>query len=753
MKLRRLILFTTLALAPAFAASLAAAIAPAATHSSAITDAATIEALTKGVSEIASPGLPGALSVFGDAAFPVVLGKSGRDALQPAVAGASLGKGRIVAFCHDGFFAEGALHELDTGTFFANCIRWAGGGRSDLTVAVQRDDRLARFLESKGFKVVPADLGTLNPSQVLVAEGRSFSTADAGRIAKFVRDGGGFITSATGWGWQQLNPGRDLSTDLPANRVLAPAGLVFASGELSDTGRSGFAVTNAIPPLTHAGRAFLAAQAQAEDKAQLSRAEIAQASASLVAAAQNLPPTDTLLLPRLQSLKSNARVNRVPSKQTPVKAANLFGRLVVTLEGKALRGQPVDQVRAHPAAEFFPGSVPAAAERVASRTVTLNLKVPGWHSTGLYAAPGEGVTVKVPEKAAGLGLRIRIGAHSDTTWHLETWSRFPEITRVFKLETPATRVASPFGGLVYIDVPRASDAGNVAFVISGAVAAPHYVHGETSTNDWKQAIRGNPAPWGELETKKVIVTLPSSVLRELDDPAALMAVWDRVLDLEAELAGIPSDRPRPERIVTDEQISAGYMHSGYPIMTFLDQTRNFSSRESLLRGNWGIFHELGHNHQVGDWTFEGTGEVTCNLFTLFVLESLCSDRGGNYRHTTPEGILRNYRKLTAGGAPDFALWKRDPFVALSMYAQLKNQFGWDAFQKVFAEYRRLARSERPRTDQAKRDQWMTRFSRVAGRNLAPFFAAWGVPVSDAAAKSVADLPPWMPEGFPPKAGS
>ena len=68
------------------------------------------------------------------------------------------------------------------------------------------------------------------------------------------------------------------------------------------------------------------------------------------------------------------------------------------------------------------------------------------------------------------------------------------------------------------------DAGEIEVTIDGAVPARHYVHGQTSTNEWKRTIRSHPAPWGELETKKVIVTLPSSVLRDLDDPSALMDV-------------------------------------------------------------------------------------------------------------------------------------------------------------------------------------------------------------------------------------
>jgi hypothetical protein len=56
-------------------------------------------------------------------------------------------------------------------------------------------------------------------------------------------------------------------------------------------------------------------------------------------------------------------------------------------------------------------------------------------------------------------------------------------------------------------------------------------------------------------------------------------------------------------------------------------------------------------------------------------------------------------------------------------------------------------SERPRSDQARRDQWMVRFSKTVGKNLAPFFAAWDVPITETAQKQIADLPAWMPPDF------
>ncbi len=71
-------------------------------------------------------------------------------------------------------------------------------------------------------------------------------------------------------------------------------------------------------------------------------------------------------------------------------------------------------------------------------------------------------------------------------------------------------------------------------------------------------------------------------------------------------------------------------------------------------------------------------------------------------------------------------------------------FGWTPFTTVFTEYRNAPAGEHPQSDEEKRDQWLLRFSRTVGRNLGPFFQAWGVPTSEKARASITDLPAWMP---------
>jgi hypothetical protein len=242
--------------------------------------------------------------------------------------------------------------------------------------------------------------------------------------------------------------------------------------------------------------------------------------------------------------------------------------------------------------------------------------------------------------------------------------------------------------------------------------------------------------------RRVILSVPSDSIRALDDPGALLEFWDRILDAQADLAGIPRERRSPERYVPDVQISAGYMHSGYPIMTHLDAVKDMTTLDELKQGPWGLLHEMGHNHQQGDWTFEGTGEVTCNVFAMYCIERVC----GLPWKDGHEGLKDRDRKVGAyrAGGAEFEAWKKDPFLALAMYAQLVEGFGWETFKRVFAEYRGLPAAERPKTEEDKRDQWMVRFSRACGKNLGPFFDSWGVPVSEGAKGRIADLPAWMP---------
>ena len=126
-----------LAVAPAPMATVPALSAPL-SHAPAADAAAASDraALLAGVGTIAAPGIPGSVSVYGKDAFPVVLGRVGRH-YAPVIAAGRLGRGRVVAFGHNGYFGKEALASGDTGRLFANAVRWAAGGKQTPRVAVR----------------------------------------------------------------------------------------------------------------------------------------------------------------------------------------------------------------------------------------------------------------------------------------------------------------------------------------------------------------------------------------------------------------------------------------------------------------------------------------------------------------------------------------------------------------------------------------------------------------------------------------
>lgn len=703
--------------------------------------------LRSGVSRINAPGLPGPVSPFGPDAFAVAVGKQG-NARLPLVAATRFGQGRAMAFGKGEFFDAGALRDGDNAVFLANCLVWAAA-KDQPVVGVIGNEAFAAALRERGMDARDIGLGEIETVDVIVTRTTRLDPGQVAPLRAAVEKGRGLLVGDLGWGWLQLNPGKTLAEDHAGNQLFAPMGIVWLDGTLERTTADGKAydTVEPLPAHTNAALALDAALAQHAGTAPVADADRAQISTLLAATAQALPGTDTILLPRLHALAADSAVNTVPTPQNPIRERDLLPRLVLTMQLRELAKQAPENVTAHPAAATFPGLVPAGAERV-EREVTVRPAIPGWASTGLYAAPGEVVTLRFPEAVAKQGYRIRLGSTHCRLWGKDEWSRAPDVVREFPVKASEVKVASPFGGLLYVIVPDGAAGEPFPVTFANAVPVPYFKAGETDLTAWRETIRHLPAPRAEVASDKIVLTVPAEFVRELDDPTPLLGTWDRIVDLCGELAAWePGTRKSPQRYTADCQLCAGYMHAGNPIMVPISTAASLLDNERLLReGSWGFFHEIGHNHQSRDWTFGGTGEVTVNLFTMYVFEKLCGIPPEQGRMGGP--VRRSVHEYFAQPR-DFGRWKADPFLALTMYYQMQQEFGWDPFIRTFAEYRQLPEDQRPKTDDDKRDQWLTRFSRTVGRDLGPFFDLWGVPVSAAAKESIADLPGWLPANFPP----
>jgi len=706
--------------------------------------------LTAGVETLDSGGaLPSNLIVHGADAFPVVVDEGG----HVFIAATRHGAGRVVVFGHEGYLKGAATNESDFGVLVRNAVEWVGGAPGASIGAAPGLSALADFLTAEGLTAGIAGTDGLAGLDVFCLESSNgYSDAELTAIAQFVADGGGLVVGGQAWWWSYSNP--DTTTNYPGNKILNAMGITYTP--FTDVS-AGLDTVGGAPPsvLHHATKALDLLLLDEAGAVTITDAEKALGAQQAGAAIDLLPFSFEAFFDKAMHFKQGMGPV-VPTPADPVhKATDYAEVLVVHLDMRLALELPPGEVEGHPAAAAFPGlpgdgAAPAGWTGVVDGDhVGLDPKfgfsgpqAPARRGTGRYAAPGAVITVTIPAAAAGEGLEVMIGAHSDQLWGKDAWHRIPRIVRSFPLDAAATEAASAFGGPVYVLVPAGSELGPVEITVTGAIPMPRYVHGETDPADWVAEIRDRPAPWAELESDRFIATIPAADVRELDAPDAVMAFWDEILDADADLAGLPHDRPRAERIVADVQISAGALHSGYPVMGHLDVGPTFTDLAGLFEtGDWGIFHELGHNHQWSDWIFKGTIESSVNLWSVYGMEEVVGlSRDLAHPAISPEARQQRLEDYMAGGA-DFADW--EVWVALETYLQLQEGFGWAPFTALFQQYYALPPAQTPWDDVSKIDLWAMGFSALVGKDLGPFFETWGLPISDEAKALVSDLDPWL----------
>lgn len=696
---------------------------------------------------------PGLIELTAETTFPVLKDTKGGSV---AAAGEALdGKGgRVIAFSHDGFLKSPAMIGQGANlNLIANAVRWCGRSSTPKVTLHPALKGLAEALKEKGIDVeiaAPEDLDSRNaPAVYCVVAQRGFEEADITTLLALAEKGMGIVVAATPWAFADSYPN---FADFPANRLAAPAGIRLSASGNADRSKA-------------LGVSFASTQTVFDALAELSldpgKLDAAKRDTLLVSLREGVSLRGETLGKFLTGLKAlSEKVGPiVPTRETPlVPGADPLIDTIVSLEDELNQVLPAGRMYALPAANDYPGAVPVEAPRV-ERKISLDGTWRGWLSgrgaggwaakemrpTGLYAAPGEVITVTAPPAIVGQGFEVVIGAYNGNLSNRDTWERYPRLQRSVEIEEPVTTISNALGGLVTIRVPRDSKLGALDFTIAGAVEAPLYVAGKTDLREWRDQIRKAPAPWAELASDRIILAIPSSFIRDLADPDKVMAVWDEIIENAAELCGgVDRSQYRAERIVFERQTSAGYMHSGYPVAAPQDKSANQAVDARALRteGNWGFFHEYGHNHQHDLWSLPGTGETTCNLWSVYLFEEyIGKKRQEGHDAVRPLDRKQRMNAYFEGGRnfdSDWSMW-----VALESYLQVQEAFGWEPYKKVFAEYNALPEAEWPKTQQEKNDQWVIRLSKACGKNLAPFWAKWNLPLSPEVFDELKALPEWM----------
>ncbi|GAA4204318.1 M60 family metallopeptidase [Actinocatenispora rupis] len=398
----------------------------------------------------------------------------------------------------------------------------------------------------------------------------------------------------------------------------------------------------------------------------------------------------------------------------------------------------------------------AAPGPVDDRTVTLTakpdaeserlrlaqaLRATDVESTGWYLPPNTPVTVRVPH--GPVVPTVHIGAPD-----ADDAAKTP---RQYALAVGDTTVRDPYGGMIYLSA--VGDGEPVAARIgAGAVRAPYFRLGATDPAEFRAALSTVDTPYAELTADHVILTVKreSALAYAGEDQAALLALFARIVRIEDEASGLDGRNPRDRRnahpyhfvnITATKPGVGAYTSHGY--MAFPNAYLNRLLAVAGLHDNgWGMWHELGHEHQQFAYKPAVLTEVTVNLYALAVNRAL----GTTPRLTVPdattgrtpyESALTKLSQSTVDYDTTF-----DGYEKLVMLNQLTLAYGegfWPRLHRLIRQENPPTQWDAPGADGIRWGYLAAYTSRIARHDLTGFYDRWGVRLTDDARATVAGL--------------
>jgi hypothetical protein len=170
--------------------------------------------------------------------------------------------------------------------------------------------------------------------------------------------------------------------------------------------------------------------------------------------------------------------------------------------------------------------------------------------------------------------------------------------------------------------------------VIGGKLLPLYHVGHTSISNWKKDLTTmKSAPWVELISDRARITIPYSeyIRSPIADIEKTFEKLHQVITWEDELAGFDGStrentktKLRLHYIVdiyaTAKEQESYYMYAMSHLIGMKRENFTDLTNPENLATSWSIWHETGHTQQQDIWTWESIGEVSVNIFSLYVGE-------------------------------------------------------------------------------------------------------------------------------------
>ncbi|WP_195574399.1 M60 family metallopeptidase [Paenibacillus sp. 1001270B_150601_E10] len=348
-----------------------------------------------------------------------------------------------------------------------------------------------------------------------------------------------------------------------------------------------------------------------------------------------------------------------------------------------------------------------------------------YQATGIYVKPNETITLNLAISDATKLPRVAI-------INPQGYSGNYAYQGDHKTLQPGTNTfSSSSGGLVFLYTTYILPT-SPTVTIQGGENIPYFVLGQHTKTDWTNMLSQYPnAPWVQLQSDHALITVSTaSAKRYVTDPVALMQKHDQAITIEENVSGTsdtetaPHQAPKYRHHMVEYFASDYYMYAWYYYTAYhTDAINAILDLNAFSTNGWGPWHEIGHQHQMDSWTWDGMGEVTVNIYSMNVQKAF-----GLPSRLEQDGIYEKAFAYLNQSTRDYHQIN-DLFVKLTMLWQLQLAYGDQFYPALHRAYRELPSNQIPTTSAAKVQTFIYMTSKIAGQDLTPFFSKWGLPAT------------------------
>jgi len=398
-----------------------------------------------------------------------------------------------------------------------------------------------------------------------------------------------------------------------------------------------------------------------------------------------------------------------------------------SLKNKVMATGPVSGMVA-PVTQTYTENV--GSQAVANRLIQSNHNE--MLSTGYYVAANDSIYVTVAQVSGTRLPQLVLGTpFRDNIRPVRTY---------YTLQVGLNKIkADQYGGMAWVKyVSSATPAASASMSFGkGFKPVPYFKKNVTTHADWLTMLDSlSNVPDVIIETDRALVVArrDDAITYKTDDQQLLSAKIDQIVDAEDAFSGIDGSTSLHTKgpykyliTVKDLANSGDYMAAGIGIFYVRSLTYRILQNANVggVLG-WGLWHEVGHIHQQGPWTWTGLTEVTVNLYAMaaeryFAVTPSRMNRDGKWTSVDNYFAIpqasRNFNG-TVANAND---------TRLGMFYQLWLAYG-DSF---YIALHKQTRTENPSltTDAAKMRYFMLKACNISGKDLSDFFKKWGLPVT------------------------